>query len=103
MTKRIVLAGFLSALAMPASAADMFPNYWDRYAVKMSSELVLEDSETTPFFRNVYAVMSLDTARAEAVARAERKVVDRAGPGDAAVGSSSRTEGGSKRVCECGS
>ena len=100
MTKRIVLAGLLSALAVPASAADMFPNYWDRYAVRMSSELVPTDSDTTPFSRNPFAVMTVDTARAEAVARAERKAVDGAAPRDAAAGSKDDNGGGGKCACE---
>ena len=62
MNNRIVCAALLSVAAMPADAQGMVSNYWDRYAVKMSRELVPEDSDASPAYRSQYAVMTLDEA-----------------------------------------
>jgi hypothetical protein len=64
MTHRIVFALLLSTFAAPVMAQDMFPNYWDRYAVKLTTERVPADSPTTSFYRNQYAVMTLEPALA---------------------------------------
>lgn len=101
MTKHIVLAGLLSTFALPAAATsgDLFPYYWDRYAVRTSGELVPQDLDTAPFFRNPFAVMTRDTAHAEAVARAERALRERAAQRDAA-GSGGASAGANSCVCE---
>ena len=55
----------------------MVSNYWDRYAVKMSHELVPEDSDASPAYRNQYAVMTLDEAYRVAAARHARAATER--------------------------
>ncbi|MFL5247769.1 MAG: hypothetical protein ACJ79V_08070 [Myxococcales bacterium] len=77
MNTRALSAVLLFAAAMPAGAQDMFPNYWDRYAVKMSREVVAEDSDTSPAYRNQYAVMTLDEASRVAAARQAREAKER--------------------------
>jgi hypothetical protein len=97
MTKHLVFAVLSCGLAVPATAGDMFPNYWDRYAVMMSNEPVPEDSDTSSFFRSQYGVMTLSQARVEAVARAARKAADDAHH-DAAPGA--KGAGGCNCACE---
>jgi hypothetical protein len=100
MTERIVLAALLSALAVPAAAADAFPNYWDRYAVRMSSDPVPEGSDTAAFYRNQFAVMTPDTARAEAAVTAKRSEVDGAAHRDA-TGATRSKDAAIKCACRC--
>lgn len=77
MNTRAVVAMLLFAAAMPAGAQDMYSFYWDRYAVKMSSELVPDDSDTSPAYRNQYAVMTLDEVNRVASARDAQEAKER--------------------------
>lgn len=78
MRNRIVVALLLSMIAAPTFAADAAGWYWDRYAVASSNEPVPADSATSPAYRNQYAVMSHEQARAAASARAHATGGDRA-------------------------
>jgi hypothetical protein len=95
---RIVSALLLFAAAMPAGAQDMFPNYWDRYAVKHSRERVPEDSDTSPAYRNQYAVMTLDESARVAVARDTRQAKERV----AQDGVAPAREGACRCACKAG-
>lgn len=65
MSHRIALGLLLSAFAAPVTAADpMFPNYWDRYATKLTTERVSGQSPTTSFYRSQFAVMAVEPALA---------------------------------------
>lgn len=98
MNSRIMLAVAVAALAGPALAGDMFPNYWDRYAVPMSGEEVHSDSDTSPFHRNQFATLTTSQAGAEGTARSTPETNDRAAR-NVAVGAQapSRTDG----ACHC--
>jgi len=77
VNNRIVCAALLCVAAMPAGAQGMVSNYWDHYAVKMSRELVPEDSDASPAYRSQYAVMTLDEANRVAAARHAREAKER--------------------------
>jgi hypothetical protein len=95
---RIASALLLVAAAMPAGAQDMFPNYWDRYAVKDSRVRVPEDSDTSPAYRNQYAVMTLDESARVAVARDTRQAKERV----AQDGVAPAREGACRCACKAG-
>ena len=98
MKSRIVLAMAVAALASPALAGDMFPNYWDRYAVTMSNEAVPSDSDTSSFYRNQYAMLATNQARTEGTARSTPKTNARNVRGDAAA---AQAPSSTHSACHC--
>lgn len=91
MTNRIVVAMLLSMLSLPAFAGDA-AWYWDRYAVASTSERVPANSDTSPAYRNQYAVMTQEAARAEATAQTAR---------NAAGATDAKKDGRGGCKCEC--